>query len=65
MKITAFMTLGLATAQTTDPAKKFKHLNKVYPQMLDLFFKAPGAANEKVFLISGFSYSKIGNQNLK
>ena len=28
--------------------QKFKHLNKVYPQMLELFFKDGGAENTKV-----------------
>ena len=48
MKVTAILSaLALANGQTTDANRKFKHLEKVYPQMLDLFFKT-GGHNAKV-----------------
>ena len=31
--------------------QKFKHLNKVYPQMLELFFEDGGAENTKVHIL--------------
>ena len=57
MKLTALLTtLGLTTVngQTTDPVRKFKHLAKVYPQMLDLFFNSPSASNVKVSCLIRF-----------
>ena len=59
MKVAAILSLALANGQTTDANRKFKHLEKVYPQMLDLFFKT-GGHNAKVSLAFseyGLTYS--------
>ena len=37
-----------AQKKVNSAEQKFKHLNKVYPQMLELFFKDGGAENVKV-----------------
>ena len=37
-----------AQKKVNSAEQKFKHLNKVYPQMLELFFEDGGAENAKV-----------------
>ena len=37
-----------AQKKVNSAEQKFKHLNKVYPQMLELFFEDGGAENTKV-----------------
>ena len=37
-----------AQKKVNSAEQKFKHLNKVYPQMLELFFEDGGADNAKV-----------------
>ena len=39
---------GLVSGQKKTAEQKFKHLKKVYPQMLDLFFQNSAAHNSKV-----------------
>ena len=41
---------GLVSGQKKTAEQKFKHLEKVYPQMLDLFFQNSAAHNPKVRL---------------
>lgn len=41
-----------AQKKVNSAEQKFKHLNKVYPQMLELFFEDGGAENAKVYNLS-------------
>lgn len=41
-----------AQKKVNSAEQKFKHLNKVYPQMLELFFEDGGAENTKVNYLS-------------
>ena len=42
-----------AQKKVNSAEQKFKHLNKVFPQMLELFFEDGGAENAKVHILSG------------
>ena len=48
----------VAAGKNRDHEQKFKHLQKVYPQMLDLFFDNGGQHNTKVRMVSK-NFSKI------
>ena len=41
-----------AQKKVNSAEQKFKHLNKVFPQMLELFFEDGGAENAKVDILS-------------
>lgn len=43
-----------AQKKVNSAEQKFKHLNKVYPQMLELFFEDGGAENTKVNNLSAW-----------